>query len=126
MKLESLVMQVRPNLLFNPYATVSYSSLDPNVMCELLDRVVNIRPGCCVPLGLRGTIIGIKSPPRVIDVLYEILFDESFSGALPMRGATKRTQVDESTRIYYMSSSWLLNLTRGRKSATEVKIFLCF
>ena len=126
MKLKPLVMQVRPHLLFKPEIIAGSSPPDPSAEYDLLDRVVNVRPGYCVPLGLRGTVIGIKYAPRIMDVLYEVLFDEPFSGALPMRGATKRTQVDESTRIYYMSSSGLLNLTRGRKSATEVKNFLCF
>jgi len=33
---------------------------DPLTSYELFDRVVNVREGCSVPLGLRGTIIGIS------------------------------------------------------------------
>jgi len=32
---------------------------DPNASYELFDRVINIRDGYSVPLGLRGTVIGI-------------------------------------------------------------------
>lgn len=33
---------------------------DPDAEYRLFDRVVNIREGFTVPLGLRGTVIGIK------------------------------------------------------------------
>lgn len=33
---------------------------DPDVEYKLFDRVVNVREGFSVPLGLRGTVIGIK------------------------------------------------------------------
>jgi len=33
---------------------------DPLTTYELFDRVVNVREGYSVPLGLRGTVIGIS------------------------------------------------------------------
>ena len=51
----------------------------------LFDRVVNIRRGYSVPLGLRGTIIGVKKSDRRIDSLYEVLFDKPFDGGFHVR-----------------------------------------
>ncbi len=87
---------------------------DPDAEYHLFDRVVNVRESFSVPLGLRGTIIGIKggktsvnpmqtlasfcisfcpsffvfpvpSAEREAEVLYEVLFDEEFAGGLTVR-----------------------------------------
>lgn len=87
---------------------------DPDAEYHLFDRVVNVRENFSVPLGLRGTIIGIKggktsvnpmqtlasfcisfcpsfvvfpvpSAEREAEVLYEVLFDEEFAGGLTVR-----------------------------------------
>jgi len=87
---------------------------DPDAEYLLFDRVVNVRESFSVPLGLRGTIIGIKggktsvnpmqtlvsfcisfcpsfavfpvpSAEREAEVLYEVLFDEEFAGGLTVR-----------------------------------------
>jgi len=47
---------------------------DPLTSYELFDRVVNVREGYSVPLGLRGTVIGI-SPG-----LHHFLFDVDYVG----------------------------------------------
>lgn len=121
MKLKPLVMQVRPHLLFKPEIIAGSSPPDPSAEYDLLDRVVNVRPGYCVPLGLRGTVIGIKYAPRIMDVLYEVLFDEPFSGALPMRGAPKPTQAgDESNnRVYHLPIWAMINLSHGKRQNSE-------
>ena len=51
----------------------------------MFDRVINVRPGYSVPLGLRGTITAIMSAAKERDVLYEIVFDEAFLGGLTSR-----------------------------------------
>ena len=58
---------------------------DPTTVYELFDRVVNVRDGYSVPLGLRGTVVGIRSAQKEQDVLYEVLFDEEFLGGLSLR-----------------------------------------
>jgi hypothetical protein len=42
---------------------------------ELYDRVITVRLGTGVPLGTRGTIIGVMLGPTHLDTYYEILFD---------------------------------------------------
>lgn len=50
---------------------------DPDVHAQhfLLDRVVNVRPETGVPIGTRGTIVGIMYGRTNLDTYYEILFD---------------------------------------------------
>lgn len=43
---------------------------DPDAEYRLFDRVVNTREGFTVPLGLRGTIIGIKGGE---DTLFHVM-----------------------------------------------------
>lgn len=47
-------------LLFQPKIVHSPCVLDEWTSYELFDRVVNIRPGFTVPLGLRGTLVGVE------------------------------------------------------------------
>jgi len=44
---------------------------DPLTSYELFDRVVNVREGYSVPLGLRGTVIGIS--PGLLHLLFPSL-----------------------------------------------------
>lgn len=97
MKLRPLVMQVRPHLLFKPDLMTGSTPPDPSANYQLLDRVVNIRQGYSVPIGLRGTVVGIKNTSKVMDVVYGILFDEEFVDALPIKGLP-----DLPNRIYHL------------------------
>lgn len=114
MKLKHLVMQVRPHLLYKPDLMSGSTPPDPSANYQLLDRIVNIRQGYSVPLGLRGTVIGIKNASKLMDVVYEILFDEEFAGGLPIKG----TQ-DSPNRIYHLPVWAMINLTHGIRQHTE-------
>lgn len=114
MKLKPLVMQVRPHLLFKPDLTTGSSPPDPSTCFQLLDRVVNVRQGYAVPVGLRGTVISIKNAAKAMDVVYEVLFDAEFSGGLPIRGIK-----DSPARIYHLPSWALINLSHGRRQQAE-------
>ena len=52
-------MKVKPNLIFRPTDQFGKLCPDPKAEYLLLDRVVNIDKGITVPLGLRGTVVGI-------------------------------------------------------------------
>ena len=114
MKLKPLVMQVRPHLLFKPDLMSGSSPPDPSANYQLLDRVVNVRQGYSVPMGLRGTVVGIKNASKVMDVVYEILFDEEFAGALPIKGMP-----DVPNRIYHLPVWAMINLTHGIRQHSE-------
>lgn len=47
--------------LFKPNLSKGGSMPDPDSNFQLFDRVVNVRQGFSVPLGLKGTITGNKS-----------------------------------------------------------------
>ncbi|TMS09737.1 5'-3' exoribonuclease 1 [Larimichthys crocea] len=80
---------------------------DPDSEYRLFDRVVNIRESFTVPLGLRGTIVGIKGAEREAEVLYEVLFDDEFAGGLNIRCT--------SPRGYRLPPCALINLSHGAR-----------
>nr|XP_046264541.1 5'-3' exoribonuclease 1 isoform X2 [Scatophagus argus] len=99
---------VKPHLLFRPLEQQQGVVPDPDAEYRLFDRVVNIRESFTVPLGLRGTIIGIKGADREAEVLYEVLFDEEFAGGLNIRCT--------SPRGYRLPPCALINLSHGARA----------
>ncbi|XP_057713871.1 5'-3' exoribonuclease 1 [Corythoichthys intestinalis] len=98
---------VKPHLLFRPLEQQQGVVPDPDADYRLFDRVINARESFTVPLGLRGTIIGIKGAEREDEVLYEVLFDEEFPGGLNIRCT--------SPRCYRVPSCALINLSHGTR-----------
>ncbi|KAK7945419.1 hypothetical protein WMY93_001147 [Mugilogobius chulae] len=98
---------VKPHLLFRPLEQQQGVVPDPEAEYRLFDRVVNVREGFSVPLGLRGTVIGIKGAEKEADVLYEVLFDEEFAGGLTLRTT--------SPRGYRLPPCALINLSHGAR-----------
>ncbi|XP_041125946.1 5'-3' exoribonuclease 1-like isoform X1 [Polyodon spathula] len=98
---------VKPHLLFRPLAQHHGVIPDKDAEYHLFDRVVNVRESFSVPLGLRGTVIGIKGAERESEVLYEVLFDKEFPGGLTIRCSPGRG--------YRLPPSALVNLTHGSR-----------
>lgn len=98
---------VKPHLLFRPLEQHQGVVPDPDAEYHLFDRVVNIRESFTVPLGLKGTIIGIKGADRESEVLYEVVFDEEFAGGLTVRST--------SGRGYRLPPCSLINLSHGSR-----------
>lgn len=96
---------VKPHLLFRPLEQQHGVVPDRDAEFRLFDRVVNVRESFSVPLGLRGTVIGIKGAERDADVLLEVLFDEEFHGGLIIRCS--------QSKGYRMPTSALINLSHG-------------
>ncbi|XP_076837756.1 5'-3' exoribonuclease 1 isoform X2 [Brachyhypopomus gauderio] len=96
---------VKPHLLFQPLEQQHGVIPDPDAEYHLFDRVVNVRENFSVPLGLRGTIIGIKGAEREAEILYEVLFDEEFAGGLTIRCSAGRG--------YRLPPCALINLSHG-------------
>ncbi|NXW02504.1 XRN1 exoribonuclease, partial [Fregetta grallaria] len=99
---------VKPHLLYRPLEKQNGVVPDRDAEYRLFDRVVNVRENFSVPVGLRGTIIGIKGASRETDVLFEVLFDEEFLGGLTIRCSPARG--------YRLPSSALINLSHGGRS----------
>ncbi|KAM9845283.1 5'-3' exoribonuclease 1 [Aulostomus maculatus] len=98
---------VKPHLLFRPLEQQQGVVADPNAEYRLFDRVINVRESFTVPLGLRGTVVGIKGAEREAEVLYEVLFDEEFAGGLNIRCT--------SPRCYRLPPSALINFSHGAR-----------
>ena len=58
-----------------------------------------------VPFGLRGTVTGIHRGDESSDVMYDVVFDDSFLGGQPLRCS--------SNKVYLMSASSLINISYG-------------
>eukprot|EP00066_Takifugu_rubripes_P025414 XP_011614680.1 PREDICTED: 5'-3' exoribonuclease 1 isoform X2 [Takifugu rubripes] len=99
---------VKPHLLFRPLEQQQGVVPDLDAEYRLFDRVVNVRESFTVPLGLKGTIIGIKGAEREAEVLYEVLFDEEFAGGLNIRSA--------SCRGYRLPPCALINISHGSRA----------
>nr|XP_033814322.1 5'-3' exoribonuclease 1 isoform X3 [Geotrypetes seraphini] len=104
---------VKPHLLFRPLEQQHGVVPDKEAEYHLFDRVVNVRESFSVPVGLRGTVIGIKGADREADVLYEVLFDEEFCGGLTIRCS--------QFKGYRLPASALINLSHGNRSETGVQ-----
>lgn len=105
-------IQVKPQSVFSPFFCKGCSVPDPSTTFQLFDRVINVCPTSSVPLGLRGTIIGIRPADKTCDYLYEVLFDKEFFGALSLRSSTKRA--------YFLPPSGLINITHGERLSRDV------
>ncbi|XP_062988229.1 5'-3' exoribonuclease 1 isoform X2 [Elgaria multicarinata webbii] len=101
---------VKPHLLYRPLEQQHGIIPDQDAEYRLFDRVVNVRESFSVPLGLRGTVVGIKGASRESDVLFEVLFDEEFHGGLTIRSSPARG--------YRMPASALINLSHGNRFET--------
>lgn len=101
---------VKPPLLYRPLEQQHGVVPDRDAEFRLFDRVVNVREDFSVPVGLRGTVIGIKGANREADVLFEVLFDEEFPGGLTIRCSPGRG--------YRLPPSALVNLSHGTRSET--------
>ena len=97
------VMQVNPRLLYLPNQLAGSSLVEPGTTFSLFDRVINIREGFSVPLGLRGTLIRVQKSAKQEDNLYDVLFDEPFAGGLTLRCSPGRG--------YRLPGSALINLS---------------
>lgn len=69
------IVSLEPRNLFRSSESLGMCEPEIGTVFELLDRVVNVRPGTGVPIGTRGTVVGIMHGATPLDAYYEILFD---------------------------------------------------
>ncbi|CAF1146840.1 unnamed protein product [Rotaria sordida] len=76
------LVSFEPHYLFK--ANESFGMCDPDIRTtfSVFDRVVNVRLGTGVPIGTRGTVIGIMYGRTNLDTYYEVLFDNLPSNCL--------------------------------------------
>ncbi|XP_067134846.1 5'-3' exoribonuclease 1 isoform X2 [Centruroides vittatus] len=97
----------KPNLLYCPANTVGWSAPDPQAKYELYDRVIAVQENHTVPLGTRGTVIGINENEKQNETLYTIVFDNEFTGGLELNCS--------KSRGYQMKPSDLINISYGER-----------
>ncbi|CAF0945347.1 unnamed protein product, partial [Didymodactylos carnosus] len=76
------VSRIETSRLFKPCEYLGLCDPDPQTSFFLHDRVVVVRLGAGVPIGSRGTVIGIMPGRTHLDTYYEILFDHLPNGSL--------------------------------------------
>lgn len=83
---------------------------DETATYQLYDRVVNVRVGYSVPLGLKGTVVAINksSSAKDEDTTYDVLFDETFLGGMKIHGCSK-------ARGYRVPRPTLINISHGQR-----------
>ncbi|XP_044753011.1 5'-3' exoribonuclease 1 isoform X2 [Coccinella septempunctata] len=80
---QKTLLNCKPELLYKE--ELSYGNLlpDPSVTVELFDRIICVKNNHVVPLGMKGTVIGICRPSSdSTEFMYDILFDSEFEGGL--------------------------------------------
>uniref|UniRef100_A0A8D8T5E3 5'-3' exoribonuclease 1 n=1 Tax=Cacopsylla melanoneura TaxID=428564 RepID=A0A8D8T5E3_9HEMI len=102
-----MTLLVRPNKLYMPKPTLDKICPDPDTKFELFDRVVNIRDCYTVPLGYRGTVIGIIQGETVYDTMYDVVFDKPFPHGVKIRCSEGRG--------YRMAAQAMINLSHGER-----------
>ncbi|XP_047351100.1 5'-3' exoribonuclease 1 isoform X1 [Vespa velutina] len=105
---KAVVIQVKPQLLFKPELYSRQLPPDPKSYTRLLDRIVCIRGSFTVPIGYKGTIIGIQKTKAIIDSIYDVLFDKSFLGGLTFNGCSEH-------RGYKLSITDFINISHGER-----------
>lgn len=106
-KKKKITMQLKPHLIFKPSLSKGSGAPDQEADYWLFDRVVNIREGFSVPLGLRGTIIGVMKADRPEDSYLEVLFDQDFHGGLAIKTSNKK--------VYRVPRTALINISHGKR-----------
>lgn len=96
---------IPPTQLYIPYTCKGVYMPDTKTTFHLFDRVINICPTSSVPLGLKGTIIGIQTAVKECDYIYEIIFDKEFSGGIALSSGSRKA--------YRMPPNGILNLSHG-------------
>ncbi|XP_011642826.1 5'-3' exoribonuclease 1 [Pogonomyrmex barbatus] len=102
-------MQVKPQLLYKPGLHMRSVPPDPNSQNRLFDRIRCVRSGFSVPLGEKGTIIGIRKGNNPADTMYDVLFDKPFIGGLTLHGCSQ-------FRGYRLAPTDFINISFGERT----------
>ncbi|XP_054713916.1 5'-3' exoribonuclease 1-like [Uloborus diversus] len=111
-----LKKNILPSQLFSPFLCKGVHMPDPTTSFYLFDRVINVSNTTSVPLGLKGTIIGIRPGDKESNFRYQVLFDKEFMGGVSMLGSAPKCSS--------MSPHALINLShsdRLKKKYSPVK-----
>lgn len=77
---KTVFMQVKPHLLFKPSLNSGHFAPDGKAYHKVFDRIITVRESFTVPLGYKGTIIGVQKGENLMSNTYETVFDKPFVG----------------------------------------------
>ncbi|OAD52342.1 5'-3' exoribonuclease 1 [Eufriesea mexicana] len=101
-------MQVQPYLLYTPSLYIRNLPPDPKTQTQLLDRICCTKDNFTVPLGYKGTVIGIQKAARVLDTMYTILFDKPIIDGFSINGSSE-------CRAYRLAAFDFINISYGQR-----------
>jgi hypothetical protein len=101
--------------LFQPNSKL-YTYPDRTTRTNKLDLVVNVSDCSPVPLGLQGTVIGIKRANHPMDDIFKVLFAMPFFGGLPVPMGSH-----EPIHCIHSLSPWeFINLSHGDRQGMHL------
>ncbi|XP_049270658.1 5'-3' exoribonuclease 1 isoform X2 [Rhipicephalus sanguineus] len=112
---QEVLLDVHPKHLYRPGLQHGWVPPDAKATYHLFDRVVNVRENISVPLGYRGTIIGLLPLEDNEPQMCEVVFDEPFAGGLPLRCSEHHG--------YRISTLFLVNLSYGSRGQRSQQLY---
>lgn len=112
---QEVLLDVHPKHLYRPGLQYGWVPPDAKATYHLFDRVVNVRENISVPLGYRGTIIGLLPLEDNEPQMCEVVFDEPFAGGLPLRCSEHHG--------YRISTLFLVNLSYGSRGQRSQQLY---
>ncbi|XP_003702478.2 5'-3' exoribonuclease pacman [Megachile rotundata] len=101
-------MQVKPHLLFKPDLHLRNVPPDPKAQTRLLDRICCVKENFTVPLGYKGTVIGLQKMENFLDTMYDVVFDKTFVGGFSVGGCSE-------FRGYRLGPTDFINISYGQR-----------
>nr|XP_018918254.1 PREDICTED: 5'-3' exoribonuclease 1 [Bemisia tabaci] len=111
---KSVTLEVKPFLLYQPVEKLDVKLPDPSTVFYLFDRVICVRESFSVPLGLKGTVVGIqrdKQDTEDKDLLIIVLFDKDFTNSDSLDPLCKR--------MHRLHPQGLINISHGERLANK-------
>ncbi|XP_008211726.2 5'-3' exoribonuclease 1 [Nasonia vitripennis] len=103
--------EVSSQLLFRPGTIVGLIPPDLKAQHKLLDRIICCRANFTVPLGHKGTIIGIQEKQDKWKNVYEVLFDSPFTAGLTLYESFPH-------KCYRLTIADFVNISFGQRNAS--------
>lgn len=98
---------VRPEWLYDPRFCNDVNPPDPSTTFDLYDRVVYVGQGFPVPIGFRGTVVGMKRDEQSKTERCKVLFDQPFRRGIPVG--------DHTRSVFHLPPWTLMNVTHNKR-----------
>uniref|UniRef100_H2ZAS5 5'-3' exoribonuclease 1 n=2 Tax=Chordata TaxID=7711 RepID=H2ZAS5_CIOSA len=113
-KSKDVTVSVLSRYLYCPQVQQGTLIPDKSATHQEMDRIVNVREGHTVPLGLRGTVIGIHTRGNTEqEMIFDVLFDDEFMGGMTLGGRCP------SRKGYTLPVYAVINLSHGDRMLSK-------